>query len=303
MKTAAFIAFLVLVWGWCWPVYKTALAYTPPILFAGMRTLLGGLLLAMIMVHKRRLIRFRETWPVYLISGLFNNVLFFGLQTVGLMYMPGGLFSVIVYLQPVLVSLFAWIWLGESMTIKKFLGLIMGVLGVAVVSLGDGKGKISAMGIVLALMTAVSWAIGVVYVKKEGHKVDSIWLVALQCLFGGMVMTGGGLVFERCSDIVWNPPYLFGLLFGSLFGVSAAWIVYFKLVQAGEASKIASFTFLVPIVAVLVGSLFFNEPFTMHLLIGMILVTISILLVNRVPGQSDHSAEGRLGSSDMTPRL
>jgi drug/metabolite transporter (DMT)-like permease len=295
-KTAVSIAFLVLVWGLCWPVYKATLAYTPPLLFAGMRTLFGGLLLASVIVHKWRQIRFRETWHIYLISGLLNVILFFGLQTVGLMYMPGGLFSVIVYLQPVLVGIFAWIWLGESMTITKFFGLIMGVLGVATVSLNGGMGINSVMGMMLALMTAVSWTIGVVYVKKVGHKVDSIWLVALQCIFGGMVMTGGGLAFESWADIVWNTPYLFGLLFGSVFGVSAAWIVYFKLVQAGEASKIASFTFLVPIVAVLVGSLFFNEPFTMHLLIGMALVVISILLVNRVPSQSDQPAKKRVES-------
>lgn len=112
-KRMMMIALLVVLWGISWPIYKVALEFTPPLLFAGLRTLLGGLLLGVILVPRWNRIRWKENWRVYAISGIFNVVLFYGLQTVGLMYVPSGLFSVLVYLQPVLVGIFAWMWLGK----------------------------------------------------------------------------------------------------------------------------------------------------------------------------------------------
>jgi drug/metabolite transporter (DMT)-like permease len=282
-KTIGLITFLVIVWGISWPIYKIALEYTPPLLFAGLRTFIGGMLLIVAFWSKRKQIRWKETWPIYLISSVFNVALFYGLQTVGMMHMPSGLFSVIVYLQPVLVGIMAWLWLGESMTALKVVGLIIGVLGVAAVSAGGLSGHIAVLGIVLALMTAVTWAIGTVYVKKVSLRVDSIWLVAFQCMFGGVALTAVGSVTEKWSDIVWNEHYVIGLVFGIVLGISASWVVYFKLVNSGDASKVASYTFLVPLISVVSGALFLNESFSIYLLVGLILIGISIYLVNRKP--------------------
>jgi drug/metabolite transporter (DMT)-like permease len=285
-KTIILLAFLVITWGLCWPIFKITLAYTPPILFAGMRTLLGGLFLVILALPRWRLMRWRETWPIYFISALFNAVLFYGVQTVGLVYLPEGLFSVIVYLQPVLIGIFAWLWIGETMSVKKITGLILGFLGVAAVSAEGFSGHISFLGIALALVTSVSWAMGVIYVKKVGQQVDSMWLVGLQCLIGGLVLTSAGLGLENGSSIVWNIPYVFGLLFGAILGIAAAWVVYFQLVKSGEASKVASYTFLVPLIAVFIGTVFLHEPFTVYLIIGLILVVTSIYLVNQAPKKS-----------------
>ncbi|MFD0824274.1 DMT family transporter [Neobacillus sp. M.A.Huq-85] len=279
-KTFAAIAGLVLIWGFSWPLYKVALSYTPPILFAGMRPLIGGIVLSTLLIPQWKKIKWRENWRIYCISALLNTFLFFGLQTIGLNFLPGGLFSVLVYFQPVLIGLLGWLWLGERMSIIKITGLIVGFLGVAAVSSEGFTGHVSILGIVLALATAIFWAIGVIYVKKVSHKVDSLWMVGLQSLIGGMVLTGIGVVKEDWSSIVWNGKYLFGLSYGSILGVAAAYILYFKLVNSGEATKVASFTFLVPLIAVLVGTLFLGEKFTYSLLVGLILIVISIYFVN-----------------------
>ncbi|MBO3286296.1 DMT family transporter [Paenibacillus sp. FSL M8-0228] len=280
-KRMMMIALLVVLWGISWPIYKVALEFTPPLLFAGLRTLLGGLLLGVILVPRWNRIRWKENWRVYAISGIFNVVLFYGLQTVGLMYVPSGLFSVLVYLQPVLVGIFAWMWLGEAMSRLKVLGLVIGFLGVAAVSVGGFSGHVAMAGVILAIITAVSWALGTVYVKKVNQRVDSLWLVAFQCTLGGVVLTGAGTVTESWSDIVWNVPYVSGLIFGTVLGISLSWLLYFTLVNSGDASKIASYTFLVPVISVFVSSLVLGEAITAFLLIGLILIGLSIYLVNR----------------------
>lgn len=168
IQTALMLAFLVTVWGINWPLTKAALAYSPPLLFAGIRTLIGGLLLLMVVLPRFKKLRFKETWPIYLISAILNITLFYGLQTVGLNYLHAGLFSAIVFFQPVLMGVFSWLWLGESMYPLKIAGLILGFAGVAVISAAGFGGHISIAGILLALGSAVSWALGTVYVKRTG---------------------------------------------------------------------------------------------------------------------------------------
>jgi len=281
MKNMILIASLVLIWGLCWPIYKVSLSYTPPILFAGMRTFLGGVLLALVVLKQWQKIQWRDNWKIYSISAFFNTFLFYGLQTIGLVFMPGGMFSVLVYFQPVLLGLFSWMWLGERMTANKMGGLLIGFLGVVAISANSFQGDVSLLGVVIALLSAISWALGVVYVKKVGNKVDSLWLVAMQCGIGGFFLMLLGMGMEEITSIVWNGPYLFGLIYGGVLGVPAAFLIYYKLVNQGEASKVASITFLVPLIAVLIGTVFLHEPFTYSLCLGLFLIVFSIYFVNR----------------------
>ncbi|MCL6515854.1 DMT family transporter [Alicyclobacillus sp.] len=292
MGSVALIAFLVLVWGTTWPVYKLALHDTPPILFAGMRTLLGGLLLVVAMLPRWRLIRWRECWRMYAISCVFNVILFFGLQTVGLTYLPEGLFSVLVYLEPVLVGLLAWLWLHEAISAGKMIGLMLGFLGVAAASAGNLRAGASGLGILLAIVTAAGWAVGTVYLKRIEGRVDLLWLVAIQFTLGGLFLTGTGLLTERWTDIHWTPAYWAGLLYGSVFGVSLSWIVWFRLVQSGEASRVVAITFLVPLIAVTCGVVFLHEPFNPSLVAGLLLIICSIWLVNRRPAPKRPGPRG-----------
>lgn len=277
------LVFLVLIWGVSWSIYKMALDYTPPILFAGARSFLGGLLLAIVLLPAWKRIKWRENWPAYCISALFNAVLFYGLQTAGLEYLPGGLFSVVVYCQPVLIGIFAWLWLGENMTILKFSGLLVGFFGILAISADSLTGTISMVGIIMALAAALSWALGVIYVKKVGTRVDSMWMVSMQFLIGGAVLLAIGSFFEDGSEIMWNLPYFIGLGFGATLGVPIAFVIYFHLMNNGEASKVAAFTFLVPLIAVLAGAVFMDEEVTNTLAVGLCLIILSIYLVNKRP--------------------
>jgi drug/metabolite transporter (DMT)-like permease len=275
------IAFVVLTWGLVWPIYKVALNFTPPFLFAGMRTLLGGLMLSLVLLPKWKEIQWKTLWPIYVIAAFFNIIIFNGVQTYGLQFMPSGLFSIIVYLQPVLVVFLAWFWLKESLTLLKIIGIIIGFLGVVAVSFDGIAGQISLFGILLALITGLGWAIGTIYVKKTSHMVNGLWLVAIQNIIGGMVLSGIGVSVENVTDIQWNLPYVSILLFGAVLGVTGATAVYNKLMRSGESSKVSSFTFLVPLIAVLLGTIFLDEPFTISLLIGLVLILLSIYMINR----------------------
>ncbi|RUS46916.1 DMT family transporter [Cohnella sp. AR92] len=279
-RTILYLTFLVLMWGVNWPLSKYALEFTPPVLFAGLRTLIGGLLLIAIALPRWRELRFKENWVTYAISSLLSIVCYYGFQTIGLGYMPAGIFSAIVFLQPVLVGFFAWLWLGEGMHSLKLLGLILGFGGVASMSIGGLESGLSGIGIVLALLSALSWALGTIYTKKTSAKLDILWMTAMQITIGGLVMLAGGSFAEKWSSIEWKLPFIADTLFISVFVIAAGWFVYFKLNASGEASKVASFTFLIPVVSILISVLFMNEHVTLNLVLGILLVLGSIVLVN-----------------------
>jgi drug/metabolite transporter (DMT)-like permease len=96
-------ALLVLFWGSAFAVVKVGLGYSPPLLFAGLRTLIGGFAMVVAAFLWGGSTNLRRDWPVFLVLTLFNVVLFIGFQTYAIVYLPSGSAAVLVYLQPILV--------------------------------------------------------------------------------------------------------------------------------------------------------------------------------------------------------
>lgn len=274
------LTLLIVIWGVSWPIYKNGVSFMPPLLFAGVRAFIGGIILFFIAWQNRHFLQFRKNWHYYVISATLNIVLYLGIQTVGLIYLPGGLFSVLVYFQPVLLGILAWLFLGEGMTITKIIGLILGFVGILLVSIDGLTIHLSIIGVTLALATAFVWASGVVYVKKNKERVDPYWMVVMQLIIGGSVLLIAGFIIEDVQLISWNGELISSIIWGSTAGMAIAQFLYYKLINEGEASKVGAFTFIVPIISVIISSIFLDENITVNLFFGMLLVGTSIYLVN-----------------------
>ncbi|MCA1687867.1 MAG: DMT family transporter, partial [Actinobacteria bacterium] len=224
----------------------------------------------------------------------FNVVLFIGLQTYAILHLPSGSAAVLVYLQPILVGLLAWLILGEELSIAKIVGLLLGfsgIVAVSAVSLSGVANAISPVGVALGASSALSWALGTVYFKKYEARVSTLWAVAVPFLVGGVMLTALGLVVESWGEVSWTGGFVASMLYSSLVGISAAWVIWFALVRAGEASRVAAYIFAVPLTAVLIGVVFLDEPLGYPLLIGAALVVCGIYLVNREPRRAKKAAD------------
>jgi drug/metabolite transporter (DMT)-like permease len=279
-------ASLVLFWGSAFAVVKVGLEFSSPLLFAGLRSLTGGLAMVLAAVFWGGSPRLRRDWPVFLLLTLFNVTLFIGLQTYAIVYLPSGSAAVLVYLQPILVGLLAWPVLGETLTAAKVVGLLLGFSGILAVSAGSFSGSVGALsplGVTLGAASALCWALGTVYFKKYEARVSTLWAVALPFVAGGVMFTAVGLLVEDWGGITWNGTFVASMLYSGVIGISLAWVIWFALVRAGEASRVASYIFFVPLTAVLIGVLFLDEPLGYTLLVGAAFVVSGIYLVNRQP--------------------
>ena len=274
------VVLLVLAWGSTFAAVKIGLDRVPPILFGGMRSVLGGGLMVVLAYARSGVPRLRETWPAYAVLTLLNVVLFFSLQTLAIMELPSGLAAVLIYLQPVLTGVLATPLLGESLTWLKVVGLLVGFSGIVVVSAGALEGHVSGLGVAYAVSGALVWSLGTIAFKRYADRVDVWWAVALPFLVGGIVMSLAGGIVEGTA-IEWSSQFVVAFVYASVIGTAMSWSLWFGLVGSGEAGRVASYIFFVPIVALITGGLVLGETLGASLLIGAALVIVGVYLVNR----------------------
>lgn len=275
---------LVLFWGSAFSVVKIGLEYSPPVLFAGLRTLLAGSLMTLIALVWGGSPNVRRDWRIFAFLVVFNVALFIGFQTFAVMSLPSGTAAVLIYLQPILVGVLAWLVLGESLTATKIFGLLLGFAGIVAVSSGGlsgAGGEVTLAGVIFGVASALFWALGTVCFKKYEARVSTLWAVAAPFLVGGLALTALGLFTEPWAGISWTGEFVAALLYLALIGTGFAWLLFFGLVRAGEASRVAAYIFVVPLAAVAIGAVVLDETLGLSLLVGAALVVSGIYLVNR----------------------
>ena len=276
-------ALLVLFWGSAFSVVKVGLEYSPPMIFAGLRTLVGGLVILLVAVVWGGSPQLGRDWPVFLLLAAFNVVFFFGFQTLAILNLPSGTAAVLEYLQPMLVGLLAWRILGESLPLAKIVGLILGFLGIVAVSAGSIFGNVSPVGVAFGAGSALSWALGTVFFKRYEARVSTMWAVAIPFVAGGLVLTLFGFATESWSEVSPTGALFASLSYVSLIEIALAWLIWFGLIRAGEASRVAVYVFFVPLVSIVAGAIFLDERLTTSLLVGTALIVTGIYTVNRSP--------------------
>jgi drug/metabolite transporter (DMT)-like permease len=280
--SVASVVLLVLAWGSTFAAVKIGLDSAPPVLFGGLRSILGGAVMVVLAFTRSGRPALRETWPMYAVLTLLNVVLFFTLQTLAILELPSGLAAVLIYLQPVLVGVLAAPLLGESLTGSKIAGLLLGFAGIVVVSAGAFSGHASLLGVGYAVVGALIWALGTIAFKQYAGRVDVWWAVAIPFLVGGVVLTAGGAAVEGVS-IDWSGGFVTAFTYAALVGTAMSWSLWFGLVSAGDAGRAASYIFFVPLVSLVIGAVFLHESLGPSLLTGAALVILGVYLVNRRP--------------------
>ena len=289
---------LILSWSSAFPAVKVGLSAAPPVFFAAIRTVLGGLCLMLPAWLLGGRINPRQMLPHWLWTMLFFSFLFFGLQTFAVSMLPSGMTAVLVYLQPILVGWMAHHWLGERLTWNKTLGLFLGFLGVLVVGWEGVMGSLSLLGMLFGVGAAFGWGVGTVYVKRVQQRVPLLWLLAGQFTIGGCILFILSGLFEDWTAVTWNGTFWATVLYTSIVCISMAWVLYFALIERGETSRIAANMFLVPLVSVLMGVVFLKETVSLYLFLGGGLIVAGIFLVNR---SFSGGAKGkRLHPNDLT---
>ena len=251
------LAALTLAWGFNWTAMKVALEGVPPWTF---RTLCLGLgsavLFAVLKAGGNRLAVPKGQWGRLWVLALFNITFWNVLVAFGMTMIPSGRAAILAYTMPVwAVPLSVWV-LGERLTPKKLLGLVLGMAGLALL-VGD---VFSSPGTLLVLGAAISWAIGTVLQKRYPMAMPNGAYTAWIMLLGGVPIFAGALAFDDFGALrgvgLW--PAL-GVAYNVVVAFAFAHWAWIKIATSVPVTVFSISMLIIPVVGVLSGMLFLGE--------------------------------------------
>ena len=287
-------ATIYLVWGSTYLGIRVAVESLPPFLMASFRFLVaGGALLAWLRLRGEPWPTL-EQWRVNAIIGLFLLLGGNGGVTWAEQFVPSGITALIIGVGPLFVVLTEWAWPGgRRPAARTFLALGLGFAGVTWLAAPWETASGAALhlgGVAAILLACASWGVGSIYSRHAKHGAGPLAAAALQMLGGGVALGAVALLHGdfRGFDPAAVPARAWGavtylIVAGSLTGFSTfAW-----LMRHSTPARVATYAYVNPLVAVILGWLILGEPVTSRVLFAAVLVVAAVVLItierNRAP--------------------
>lgn len=277
-----------IIWGTTYYALRIGVKSFPPLLFSGIRQLIAGILLLVVMI----LMRQKFDWSIsnlmkQALIGFLMMVMGNGLVGWAEVYIPSGLAALIASLIPLNIVLINYIS-GKERKINSTIisGLLLGLGGMAFIFKDNLKDIGNAgyfTGLMMSLTASVCWSVGTILVKKFNNKSDTPYHnMALQMLFGGILMGIGGFFIEdRGRLITAGTESWEALLYLVVFGSIVALLCYQYAIKTLSINTVSLYAYINPFIAIVLGCVLLNEKFTWYTAIAFILTVSGIYMVNK----------------------
>jgi drug/metabolite transporter (DMT)-like permease len=266
-----------MIWGTTWAAIRVGLGGIPP--FTGVALRFGiatVILLAAAWWLGIPLGRRPNEKRLWLVNGVLFFSVSFGVVYWAEQFVPSGLAAVLFALFPLFVALLAHAVLpGERLKPRAGLGIALGFLGIAVIFSEDFRklgGDHVLFGCCFMLLSPTVSAISSVAVKRWGSGIHPISLAAVPMGVCAAVMAIVALVFESDRKVTWSPAAIGSLLYLAIAGSCVTFTLYYWLLRHMRASGPPLLAYATPVIAVLIGIAFLNEPLTWRLALGAVMV-------------------------------
>src|SRR5947209_7231975 len=289
-KIRIIVAFaaLYLIWGSTYLGIRFAIETVPPFLMAGTRFLIAGVIMYGIAwlqgIGKSNWANWRTSLIIGACLVLGGN----GGVTVSEKYIDSGLAALIVAVVPIYIVVLGWAsGIAPRPTPIVWLGLVGGFVGVGVLlgpalRFSSNGGRHPAIGMAILLVSSFIWSAGSLYSRTAKHAASPFLTAAQQMLCGGLLLllasfaTGETRRFHPGSmSILSLASFAYLVIIGAVVGYTA----YIWLLRNCDPAKVATYAYVNPIVAVLLGAAFAGETLTMRTLVAAALIIGSVAMV------------------------
>lgn len=275
---------LCFVWGSTWLAIKVGLGSLPPITFAGIRFVIAsGLLASYAIARKIKFPRDANSWRVMLFLSLSQIAVPYALVFWGEQYMTAGLTSLLFATLPFFVVVFAHFMIpGERVTTRKMLAMLLCFIGVAIIFSRELMFTPNSFyGGIAVIVSAGTAGCANVVGKKHSESINSTANVVFQMGVGAILLVAAGALLEHGVSLSFHPISVFAILYLAVIGSTFAFAALYWLYTRMEVTRISLFTFITPIVAVLLGWLILGEKVDLNVAIGGSLILVGVVLLNR----------------------
>jgi drug/metabolite transporter (DMT)-like permease len=270
------------LWGGSFLFIRVAVPALGPFVLMELRVGLAVVALTLYAVAVGRLSKLRARWREFLIIGTVNTAIPFSLIAAAEIYLTASLAAILNSTTVLFTALVAAVWMGDPLTMRKVVGVILGIVGVAVLV---GWDPIELSGVILLsvgamLAASLSYALGAVYIKRTFKGIPPLSMSLGQLTGGAIILlplAAASLPGERPSAAV--TLCVLGL---ALLSTAVAYLLYFRLIENVGPTSTVTVTLLVPLFGLLFGVLLLDEPFGWGTLAGLAIILSSVTLVTGI---------------------
>jgi len=293
----SFIAVYIL-WGSTFYAIRVGIESFPPLLLAGLRHLVVGLLFYPLF---RRATREKPTlaqWRTSFVTGLLLLAIGNGTVSWSEQSVPSGIAALLVATVSLWMVLVDWIRPGGHRPAPRVLaGFLLGFLGMALLigpkHIGNSE-RINPVGACALIGASFAWAVGSIYSRHHPHPRSPLLGVGMQTLSGGLVLCLTALAigetrrfhFSNVTLRSWL-ALLYLIVFGSALGFSA----YVYILKHSTAARVATYAFVNPVVALFLGWFLAAEPLSLRTLLASGIILTAVLLVITAPHKATVQTE------------
>jgi drug/metabolite transporter (DMT)-like permease len=285
-KTRLAFAIIYFVWGSTFLAIRVGVREVPPFLLAAMRFLVAGLVLYGWMIARGEPSLRGRQWISAFLLALLIFVLDYGLLFWAERRVPSGIAAVMMATIPVFMALSEIIFLRtQALTVRLALALLIGIAGVAVLvsrSLNLGGAAIDREGAVALIIAAMSWSVASALMRKLPLPPSKVMSSGAQMLAGGVLLALTAAVLGEFRDF--HPSAVsrgawFALLYLIVAGSIIAFTAYVWLIHHESPTKVGTYAYVNPVVAVLVGYFLGGETLGPRTILGTLFVLVSVVVI------------------------
>ena len=290
----AALGIVYVVWGSTYLAIRVMVRTMPPLLSGGTRHVIAGMIILGLLLLWRGRGGFRLRRSELLGGGLVGLLLLLGgngLVVLGEREVPSGLTALIVAVVPLCVVVLRLIF-RERVATGTIIGVVAGFAGVAILVVPESaSGRVELLSMLMIVGAAVSWSIGTYISKRVDMPHDPLASTGVQMLVGGVgLLAVGGLTGETVQPDTFSAESLLSLGYLIVFGSVLAYTAYTWALIHASVSRVSTYAYVNPVVAVILGGLLLQETIDLTMLIGAAVIIVSVWLVIRTEARAPSPA-------------
>ena len=285
VKVALALLTVYIIWGSTYLAIRIVEESLPPFFMAGTRFVLAGAILYAWMRLRGNSCESKSDWGRAFVVGGFMLLGGHGAVVWAEQWVPSGLTSLLVGTVPLWMAFSDWLWNKHRPDLKVVAGLALGFVGVILLAGGVeglGASSVDVSGAVILVFGALLWANGSLYSRSTKFSGLGLLGTGLEMVAGGVLLLVASLVAGEWSrvrlDLI-STRSLVAWIYLVVFGALLAFSCYIWLLKVASTTRVSTYAYVNPIVALLLGWAIAQEPITTRNMLAAVVILSSVLVI------------------------
>jgi drug/metabolite transporter (DMT)-like permease len=279
------------LWGGSFLFIRVAVPALGPFVLVELRAGLAVAALFLYALAVSSMPKIRGRWKSFLVLGFFNAALPFSLISAAEIHLTASLAAILNATTVMFSAIVAAVWMGDVLTARKAVGIVLGIVGVSVLVGWDPLPLNGAVLLAVAamLLASLSYALGATYAKRSFAAIPPLGMAIGQ--LGGATALLLPLAVVSLPERAPSTVVTLSMLGLAFLSTAVAYLIYFRLIENVGPTSTLTVTLLVPVFGLLFGVLLLEEPFGLGTLAGLGIILTSVVLITGIAPRKEGTVQ------------